>query len=378
MKKRLLLLFSVILVASMLLVSCKPAPAPETEEPAVEEPEVEEPAEEEPVAEEPAEEEVEEEEAEEAVEEESPAEPIKIGVSIMELSAYTWYLGVIDGCNQYVADHPEATFEFQFEDSRSDVQTMLNNIDNLVTAGSEGIILFPADPNSAIPTMKQYVEEGIPFVIGDYEQQPESDDDIVWETYVGHNMKALGVAAGEIAVDYLKTLGKDDPVALFVSRPTSGQVSQDRVDGFTETILAEFPNAKIIVEGDVGAGSADSAQSLVENVLQREEVIDVVSGHNDAEVRGAYLAAVAAGRDEIKFIGIAGAVEVLTYIAEGNEAWLGEVLQDPVVLGYQATDAMYRALVLGEELPAKYELPKPEKITPENIDDYDWETWSWL
>ena len=378
MKKRLLLLFSVILVASMLLVSCKPAPAPETEEPAVEEPEVEEPAEEEPVAEEPAEEEVEEEEAEEAVEEESSAEPIKIGVSIMELSAYTWYLGVIDGCNQYVADHPEATFEFQFEDSRSDVQTMLNNIDNLVTAGSEGIILFPADPNSAIPTMKQYVEEGIPFVIGDYEQQPESDDDIVWETYVGHNMKALGVAAGEIAVDYLKTLGKDDPVALFVSRPTSGQVSQDRVDGFTETILAEFPNAKIIVEGDVGAGSADSAQSLVENVLQREEVIDVVSGHNDAEVRGAYLAAVAAGRDEIKFIGIAGAVEVLTYIAEGNEAWLGEVLQDPVVLGYQATDAMYRALVLGEELPAKYELPKPEKITPENIDDYDWETWSWL
>ncbi len=383
MKKRLLLLFSVILIASMLLVSCKPAPAPETEEPAVEEPEVEEPVEEEePVAEEPAEEEVEEEEAEEAVEEmvedESPAEPIKIGVSIMELSAYTWYLGVIDGCNQYVADHPEANFEFQFEDSRSDVQTMLNNIDNLVTAGSEGIILFPADPNSAIPTMKQYVEEGIPFVIGDYEQQPESEDDIVWETYVGHDMKALGVAAGEIAVEYLKTLGKDDPVALFVSRPTSGQVSQDRVDGFTETILAEFPNAKIIVEGDVGAGSADSAQSLVENVLQREPVIDVVSGHNDAEVRGAYLAAVAAGRDEIKFIGIAGAVEVLTYIAEGNEAWLGEVLQDPVVLGYQATDAMYRALILGEELPAKYELPKPEKITPENIDEYDWETWSWL
>jgi ABC-type sugar transport system substrate-binding protein len=383
MKKRLLLLFSVILIASMMLVSCKPAPAPETEEPPVEETEVEEPVEEEePVAEEPAEEEVEEEEAEEAVEEvvedESPAEPIKIGVSIMELSAYTWYLGVIDGCNQYVADHPEANFEFQFEDSRSDVQTMLNNIDNLVTAGSEGIILFPADPNSAIPTMKQYVEEGIPFVIGDYEQQPESEDDIVWETYVGHDMKALGVAAGEIAVDYLKTLGKDDPVALFVSRPTSGQVSQDRVDGFTETILAEFPDAKIIVEGDVGAGSADSAQSLVENVLQREPVIDVVSGHNDAEVRGAYLAAVAAGRDEIKFIGIAGAVEVLTYIAEGNEAWLGEVLQDPVVLGYQATDAMYRALILGEELPPEYELPKPEKITPENIDEYDWETWSWL
>ena len=135
------------MLSSILLAACQPAAeAPAVEEPAAEEAVVEEPAEEEPVAE----------------------APTKVGVSIMELSAYTWYLGVIDGCNQYVADHPEANFEFQFEDSRSDVQTMLNNIENLVTAGAEGIILFPADPNSAIPMMKDYVAQGIPFVIGDY------------------------------------------------------------------------------------------------------------------------------------------------------------------------------------------------------------------
>jgi ABC-type sugar transport system substrate-binding protein len=170
MKNKLLFLLSIILVASMLLVSCQPASEPVVEQPVVEEPAVEEP---------------------------QVDEPIKIGVSIMELSAYTWYLGVIDGVNQFAADHPDVNFEFQFEDSRSDVQTMLNNIENLVTAGAQGIILFPADPNSAIPLMKQYVEQGIPFVIGDYEQQPASDDDIVWETYVGHDMKALGTVAGE-------------------------------------------------------------------------------------------------------------------------------------------------------------------------------------
>ncbi len=306
------------------------------------------------------------------------SQPIKIGVSIMELTAYTWYLGVEEGCNNYVKDHPEANFQFQFEDSHSDVQTMLNNIDNLVTAGSKGIILFPADASSAIPTMKNYVSQGIPFVVGDYKQQPQNESDAVWSTFVGHDMKALGVTAGDIAVSYLKTLGKDNPVALFVSRPTSGQVSQDRVDGFSETIKAAFPNAKIIVEGDTGAGSADSSQTLVENVLQREPVIDVVSGHNDAEVLGAYNAATAANRKEIKFIGIAGAKEVLTYIDEGNPAWIGEVLQDPVVLGYQATDAMYKALVLKQQLPPIYDLPKPEAITPDNIKNYDWKTWPWL
>ncbi len=302
----------------------------------------------------------------------------KIGVSIMELTAYTWYLGVIQGCNDWAADHPDAEFTFQFEDSHSDVSTMLNNIDNLIIGGAQSIILFPADASSAIPVMKAYVDQGYKFVIGDYAQEPTSDEDIVWETFVGHNMRALGEKSGEVAVEYLKTLGKEDPVCLFISRPTSGQVSVDRFEGFRDTVLAEFPNARIIEEGDVGAGSPDSAQSLTENVLQREDVIDVVCGHNDAEVKGAYNAAVAANRTEIKFIGIAGDKQVLTYITEGNECWLGEVLQNPVDLGYQATEAMYEALVEGKELPKVWDLPEPEAITPANLAEYDWQSWEWL
>jgi ABC-type sugar transport system substrate-binding protein len=300
-----------------------------------------------------------------------------VGVSIMELTAYTWFLGVIDGCKQWSADHPEANFTFQFEDSHSDVQTMLNNIDSLLEAGSKGIILSPADPSSAIPVMKQYTAKGIPFVVVDYKQQPTKPSDAVWATFVGHDMKALGVTAGKIAVDYLKKLGKPDPVCLFVSRPTSGQVSKDRYVGFSETVLAAFPKARIIEEGDAGAGSRASSQDLVENVLQREPVIDVVSGHNDAEVVGAYNAAVSQNRTNIKFIGIAGDKDVLTFLSKGNPAWLGEVLQNPVILGYQAADAMYKALK-GQRLPPVYNLPQPEGITPANIMKYDWQKWSWL
>jgi len=306
---------------------------------------------------------------------------LKIGVSIMELTAYTWYQGVIDGCNNWSTDNGAkdgVKMEFVFEDSRSDVQTMLTNVENMVAAGCNGIILFPADASSAIPTMKEYTAKGIPFIIGDYAQQTTSANDVVWSTFVGHDMKALGQKAGETAVAYLDTLGKDNPVCLFITRPTSGQVSQDRFDGFKETVLAKYPKATIIEEGDAGAGNRDSAQTLMENILQREPVIDVVCGHNDAEVVGAYNAAVAQGRKEIKFIGIAGDKDVLTWLSDGNDMWLGEVLQDPVVLGYQATDAIYRVLVLKEKLPAKYDLPEPEVITSKNISSYDWKSWGWL
>lgn len=63
-------------------------------------------------------------------------------------------------------------------------------------------------------------------------------------------LDSLGRKAGETAVAYLDTLGKDDPVCLFISRPTSGKASSDRFDGFKEIVLESYPNAKIIEEGD--------------------------------------------------------------------------------------------------------------------------------
>ena len=85
-----------------------------------------------------------------------------------------------------------------------------------------------------------------------------------------------------------------------------------------------------------------------------------------------------ANRTEIKFVGIAGDRDVLTYITEGNEYWLGEVLQDPVDLGYQATEAIYQVMVEGKEIPLVWDLPLPQAITPDNVAEYDWQNWEWL
>lgn len=305
------------------------------------------------------------------------SEPVLIGGSIMSL-AYPWFLGAQVGMENWAKDHKDANVKFQFEDSNMDVQTCITKLENMSAAGAKGIVIFPPDAKAIIPTMVDLNKnKGIKFVVGDYPQQPDDPSQAVWSTFVGHDMKALGVEAGNIAVNYLKTLGKEDPTVLYISRPQSGQVSQDRLDGFSSTVLAAFPKAKIINEGDAGAGDKNSAQDLMDNILQKQKKIDLVCGHNDAEVLGAYNAAVGAGRDkEMKFIGIAGDKEVLGYIEQGTP-WIGEVLQDPVVLGYTAMDCLWKAMN-GEKLPEKFALPKPEGITPDNIKNYDWKNWSWL
>lgn len=306
-------------------------------------------------------------------------EEVLIGGSLFTLQ-YAWFLGAKEGMEKWAEENPDAKVKFQFEDNKQDIQTNISNLENLASAGAKGVVVFPVDSKAIIPTMRDLHErKGIQFVVGDYPQEPDTEDDIVWNTFVGHDMLALGTAAGETAVAYLKTLGKEDPTVLYISVPTSGQVSSDRFEGFKNAIMKEFPKARIIEEGDNGAADRNSAQTLTENILQRESEIDIISGHNDAEVVGAYNAVVGnGGFKETKFIGIAGDKEVISYIADENEAWLGEVLQDPVVLGYEAMDALWRSMALNEELPPKYELPKPEVITPGNISSYNWQEWTWL
>lgn len=302
-----------------------------------------------------------------------------IGGSIFTLQ-YAWFLGAQEGMEQWGEEHPDANVTFQFEDSQQDIQTNIQNLENLVAAGAQGIVVFPTDSTAIIPTMVDlHDREGTQFVVGDYPQEPSSPEDAVWNTFVGHDMVALGEVAGQVAVEHLQEAGEDDPTIVYITVPTSGAVSAARLEGFTDTVLAEFPDATIVEEGDTGAADRNSAQSLMENVLQRESDIDLVAGHNDAEVLGAYNAAVGADRaEEMAFVGIGGDREVLQYIQDGNPSWIGEVLQDPVVLGYSAMDALWQSMAEGEELPERTDLPQPEAITPDTIEETDWQSWEWI
>ncbi len=296
-----------------------------------------------------------------------------IGGAIMNLG-WPWFLGTMEGMKK-VADQ-RGDVELIFEDGKFDISTQIQQLENMAQLGVDGIVVFPVDGKAIIPTMVELSKKGIKLVVCDYPQSPDRPEDIVWETFVGHDFRAMGEVAGEIAVKYLKTLDTDKPVCVYLTLPPSGQASVDRFEGFITPIRKEFPNAVVIEQGDPG-GTMDSAQTVFENLLTTVPHIDVVCGHNDALVLGAYNAAVAQKRTEMRFIGLAGQKEVLQYLEEGNPLWLGEVLQDPVVLGEAGITALLETLE-GKKLPERYPLIRPEAITPENINKYDWKSWRWL
>lgn len=299
-----------------------------------------------------------------------------IGGAIMNY-AWPWFLGTIEGMEQEAENHDDKVITFDFNDGQNDINQQINQLENMAQKGIDGLVIFPTDTKAIIPTMVNLHEQGIKIVVGDYPQSPDSEEEIVWETFVGHDFKAMGEVAGRIAVEDLKERGIEEPTVVYLSLPSSGEASNDRFAGFSETIKDEFPNANVIEEGDA-EGTRNSSQTLFENVLQRQSDVDIVSGHNDSLVLGAYSAAVSSGKDnDIGFIGMAGDKEVLAHIQDGNESWIGQVLQDPIVLGETALKALLESLD-GAELDDTYPLPEPEAITPDNISDYDWENWEWL
>jgi ribose transport system substrate-binding protein len=90
---------------------------------------------------------------------------------------------------------------------------------------------------------------------------------------------------------------------------------QDRHTGFREGIAGT--DIEVIFEADMKWLEPDSRKEM-ESALSRFDHIDLVYAHNDPGAHGAYLAAKAAGREGIKFVGIdALPQEGVAYVAQG-------------------------------------------------------------
>ena len=306
-----------------------------------------------------------------------PAHEVLIGVAMMNL-ALSWFFGIEEGMQKVALKH--GNLKLIYENGEFDVDTQTRQLENMAALGVKGVVLFPVDQQAMIPAMKEVTRQGIKIVVCDNPQLVATREDAVWETFVGHDLRAMGEVAGEIAVKYLKTLNRPRPVCAYISIPACGQASIQRFEGFRAAIQKAFPGAEVIEQQDPVGNTGDiaTAQTIFRNLLVQRSDIDVVSGHNDWAVLGAYHAAVAQQKTgRMKFIGLAGQKDVLQFLSERNPAWLGEVLQDPVVLGEAGLTALLAALG-GKKFPQKYPLLRPQAITPDNVKGFNWKSWKWV
>lgn len=226
-----------------------------------------------------------------------------IGMSQCNLGE-PWRVQMNEDIRNAVAKH--ANLKVVFKDAQNDTLKQRAHVEEFVSSKVDLLIISPKEAQPLTEPVAKAMAAGVPVIVLDRALLGDK-----FTCFIGANNKKIGKAAGEWIV---KTLGGKGNVVELMGLQTSTP-GQDRHSGFLEGIAGS--NIKIIFSADMKWLEPDARKEM-ESALSRFDKIDLVYGHNDPGAHGAYLAAKAAGRTGIKFVGIdALPQEGVAYVSQG-------------------------------------------------------------
>ncbi len=174
--------------------------------------------------------------------------------------------------------------------AETDVQAQVNQVEDLIAQGVEGIALAPTDPGALAPVVESARAAGIPVVFVD---TMGSNEGI---TFIGTNNEVGAALAAQYMCDNLPA-GSDVAILQGVM---SHSTAQFRANGAKAGLTACGLNvvAEQTAEWDRAKGI-----SVTENILAANPGIKGIFGSNDNMALGAVEALKAAARDDVLVVG---------------------------------------------------------------------------
>lgn len=242
--------------------------------------------------------------------------------------------------------------------NEKDKEGQIKIIQSQVVNQVDGICLAPIDRTALIRPVVAAKQAGVPTVI--FDSGLEDSSAIV--SYVATDNLNGGKIAGKKMGELLG--GKGNVILL---RYAAGSEStEQREQGFLETLAADFPEIKIVSENQRAGSDADEARRLSESLLNEIPDVDGVFTVCEPNNKGMLVALEnkqLAGK--VKFVGFDSDPRFVAAMKEGKMH--GILLQDPVRMGYLAVKAMAEHL-RGQKVEARISTGEV-LATPENMED---------
>jgi fructose transport system substrate-binding protein len=203
-----------------------------------------------------------------------------------------------------------------------DNETQVEAIESLIAAGAKGILLTPSDSAAIVPTVQKARDAGILVIALDTQLQPSDAADA---TFATDNFRA-GELIGEWAAATLGDEAADARIALLDLSEAGISVDVQRNQGFLTGfgIDVNDPNTMRdeddprIVGNDITQGAEEGGRTAMENLLQRDQGINVVYTINEPAAAGAYEALNAFGfADQALIVSIDGGCPGVQNVQEG-------------------------------------------------------------
>ena len=251
-------------------------------------------------------------------------------------------------------------------DADFDPAQQVSDIENVMTQQPDVIVSLPTDPVATAGAYRAAAEAGVKLVFMD--NVPEGF--VAGEDYASA-VSADNFGNGVISAHLMaRSLGGEGTIGV-IFHEADFFVTQQRYDGFRQTIEEDYPDIEIVEEqGIAGPDFAGDAQTAANAMLSQNPDLDGLWAVWDVPAEGVLAAARAAGRDDLKVATQDLGLNVGISLAQ-DENVIGLGAQRPYEQG--VTEARLAALaLLGEETPAYVALPSLG-VTHENVLEA-WET----
>lgn len=381
MRKKLMVIIAMLIMASMVLAACGGSDTPSSEEPAPAETGDDTPATEDPATEEPS------------------ASDEKPYIAIISKGfQHQFWQTVLKG-SQAAADELGVEITFDGPPSESDIQVQLDQLNAAIAKKPDAIALAALDTESVVSQLLDAKENGVP-VIGFDSGVPDAPEGTIVSTASTDNEAGGALAAEETfkipeIMDAIENATPENPVVL-------GVLSQDATSASVVGRTVGFLNkAKEVIEkihpGGVAITGHDKynedseketvvelhvqvppttdiqdAQTTAQVMLEKKGLISMFLS-NEAAVAGV-LSATSDGQELNKENGKYKDLVVIGFDAGENQknavrnGWFyGSVTQDPYMIGYYAVELAVKA-INGEDIPELVDTGC-QFYTAENMDD---------
>lgn len=260
----------------------------------------------------------------------------------------------------------EMGIELQILDGKADGQVQLDQIQNAITQGVDGILYFPADQESSVTAVKKLAESKIPCIIINSQVDPSVQDLV--GTFIGTDYYAQGEVAGQMALDALGQAGGN---VVVIEGAGGTEAQKKRSEGF-EKVIAANPNIKIIGKQQADWDPAKAQKVMEDFLAQFGDTINLVYTHDDGMYQGAAKALKDAGKiDKLKCISIGANAAGVAAVKAGE--LYGTASQSPINEGKMGVEYIVK-LINGEDLPAWVKV-ESVPVTSANIAEFDGQGW---
>ena len=262
----------------------------------------------------------------------------------------------------------EIGVDVQVEDAQNDSAKQLDQINNFIASGVDGIIVTLVDTAASPAISKAAQDAGIPLVFVNLEPMdvaalPEG------QVYVGSNEIESGTLGAFEACKLLRAQFKSNGAdGYIVMGSLSHQAALQRTKDVEDVVGMDMCNFIKIADKQSSEWSRDGAQTLMTNWLSTGAAPDVVFANNDESALGAILALKAANvpMEDVVVVGVDATADALQFMQAGDLDVT--VFQNAKAQGGGGLDVALK-LAKGETVEKITYVPF-ELVTPANMANY--------